>query len=182
MKIPNPLICDKLPNRMKISPKTIIFDFDGVLVDTHKDIALAANYVLTQAGLPELPPETIKGYIGNGPVVLMQRCLAKQSANLLEKLAPLFEQRYKEYPFAESSLYPGVMKVLAHYNKLGKTMAIATQKSGAMTSMILENLGVPMSSSMRLGLCTKPTPFNSSTAFITSVKSIDTSIIFCPLI
>jgi phosphoglycolate phosphatase len=136
---------------MKISPKTIIFDFDGVLVDTHKDIALAANYILTQAGLDTLPPEIIKSYIGNGPVVLMQRCLGEKSAGLLDTLAPAFDQRYKAYPFAESTLYPGVMDVLNHYYKQGKSMAIATQKSGPMTRIILEKLGVSVAFSAIVG-------------------------------
>jgi phosphoglycolate phosphatase len=128
---------------MKVTPKLLIFDFDGVLVDTHKDIALSANYVLQALGYPKIPASTIKGYIGRGPVYLMRRCLPGKDEPFIENAAALFDQRYKEYYFVKTSLYPGVVKVLEHYHRLGKIMAIATQKPGPATASILEKLHVP---------------------------------------
>ena len=46
--------------------QTLILDFDGTLIDSHLDIAHAANYTLRKMGRPELPIEQITGYIGAG--------------------------------------------------------------------------------------------------------------------
>ena len=37
--------------------KSILFDLDGTLIDSLKDIALSANQVLTELGFPEHPIE-----------------------------------------------------------------------------------------------------------------------------
>lgn len=128
---------------LKFKPKLIIFDFDGVLVDTHKDIALAANHILQGLGIAQIPTSTIKGYIGNGPVVLMQRCLPDWDEAKVKELAREFDQYYKENYMVESSLYPGVTEVLEQLHQRDKVMAIATQKPGPVTSSILEKLQVP---------------------------------------
>jgi phosphoglycolate phosphatase len=127
---------------MEIIADTIIFDFDGVLVDTSVDIANAANYVLHELGLNELPVNTIAGYIGGGAEVLMRRCLGDQADQLIGQALPMLSKRYGEFCFVETCAYPGVPGVIAHYHSAGKTMAIATQKAEAPTRRILEGLGV----------------------------------------
>lgn len=38
----------------------VVFDLDGTLLDTVRDIADAANYALTESGFPTLPVDHIK--------------------------------------------------------------------------------------------------------------------------
>ncbi len=118
----------------------IIFDFDGVLADTGPDIVNAANYVLKQLNLPELPPETIVSFIGGGAEPLVRKCLGDRAGELFDEALVLFKKRYNEYPFVDTVAYPGVLEVLKHYHAAGKTMAIATNKTEAATRRILEGL------------------------------------------
>lgn len=118
----------------------IIFDFDGVLADTGPDIANAANYVLKQLNLPELPPKTIIGFIGGGAEPLVRQCLGNRAGDLFDEALSLFKKRYSEYPFVDTAAYPGVPEILEHYHAAGKTMAIATNKTEAVTRKILEGL------------------------------------------
>ena len=57
-----------------------VFDLDGTLADTAPDIALALNKSLYEAGLSQLPLESVKGMIGNGIPVLVRRTLCHVQA------------------------------------------------------------------------------------------------------
>jgi 2-phosphoglycolate phosphatase len=118
----------------------IIFDFDGVRADTGPDIANAANYVLKQLNLPQLPPETIISFIGGGAEPLVRQCLGNRADELFDKALALFKKRYSDYPFVDTVAYPGVPELQAHYRAAGKTMTIATNKTEAVTWKILEGL------------------------------------------
>jgi phosphoglycolate phosphatase len=127
---------------MAYNVDTIIFDFDGVLVDTGPDIANAANFTLRQFHLAELPKEIVIGYIGGGAEMLMRRCLKEQADALLSQALPIFNQRYNEYCCVDTCLYPGVKSVLEQYKKIGKRMGIATQKKETFTHIILSQLDI----------------------------------------
>lgn len=130
----------------------VIFDFDGTLVDASPDIANAANYTLRQFGLTELSLPVITGYIGGGAEVLMRRCLAERAEELIARALPVFQQRYGEYAFVESSLYPGADHTVAALHAAGKTLAIATQKTTALTEYILDCLHLRQYFSLVIGI------------------------------
>lgn len=127
---------------MKYTVDTLIFDFDGVLVDTGPDIANAVNFTMRSFGLAELPAATIIKRIGGGAEVLMRRCLTERSEELIGQALQIFTQRYKEYCCVDTCLYPGVKNVLEHYRVAGKHMAIATQKKETITQTILNLKGI----------------------------------------
>ena len=70
----------------------IVFDLDGTLIDSRKDLTEAINYMRSTYQLPPLPLETISGFIGNGARALLERALAGTSVNLDEAF-----ERNKEY-------------------------------------------------------------------------------------
>jgi 2-phosphoglycolate phosphatase len=125
-----------------ISVDTLIFDFDGVLVDTGPDVASAANQTLKLLGLAPLPEDLIISFIGGGAEVLMRRCLGVRFEALLAEAMPIFLRLYTENCCVKTRLYPGVAEVLEHYARIGKSLAIATQKVEAITHTILKTLQV----------------------------------------
>ena len=127
---------------MKKQVDTIIFDFDGVLVNTGPDIANAANYALRMNHLQELPADIIIGYIGGGAELLMRRCLKDQADSLLPKALPEFVEYYNENCCVDSHLYEDVLPVLKYFNNAGKTFAIATQKNEETAHKMVQQLGI----------------------------------------
>lgn len=127
---------------MKKPVDVLVFDFDGVLVDTGLDIANAMNYVLSHFGLRELPPETIISFIGRGAGKLVEDSLGEDHVDLLDQALPMFLQRYSEFYLVDTCLYPGVREVLQFYHHAGKTLAIATQKPEPITHAILAGLEI----------------------------------------
>jgi phosphoglycolate phosphatase len=122
--------------------ETIIFDLDGVLLDSGRDIANAANYTLAALDLEPLPMDLVASYIGGGAEPLLRRCLGAKSAELFDQALPLFKRRYAEYCIVESMLYQGVRELLAQCQARHIRMAIATNKSEAITTRILEAFGI----------------------------------------
>jgi len=55
--------------------KLIIFDFDGTLIDSGPDLALAVNYMLKSLGFKTFSQDIIHGWIGNGAQTLVKRAL-----------------------------------------------------------------------------------------------------------
>lgn len=127
---------------MKKNFDTIIFDFDGVLVDTSRDIANAANYVLKSLGLDEQDPQVIGGYIGGGAEPLLRKCLAEKQEELIKEALPIFSKRYSEYYCIETYLYPEVKEVLEQLRKRNMLMAIATNKVERLTHGILQHFNI----------------------------------------
>ncbi len=130
---------------------TIIWDFDGVVVDTGRDIANAMNYVLKTLGLEELPMPTIMSYIGGGAEPIVRKCLGDKSDALFDQALVLLKQRYGEYYLVETCLYPGVADVLEHYRAAGKQQAIATNKIERIARGILDGLHIAQYFSVLVG-------------------------------
>ena len=52
---------------------TIIFDLDGTLLNTLKDLWVSTNYALTSNGFPERTMEEVRCFVGNGIRTLIKR-------------------------------------------------------------------------------------------------------------
>ena len=57
------------------SPRTVVFDLDGTLVDTAPDLISALNFVLAREGLPPVPLHSARNMIGAGARKLIERGL-----------------------------------------------------------------------------------------------------------
>lgn len=118
----------------------LIFDLDCTLADTKYDIALATNYALRALGLPELPPEIIYGYIGNGVEKILERALPPSHRQLQPEALRLFGEHYGQHLLDHTRLYPKVRETLEHFRD--KKMAVATNKTLRFSLQTLEGLQI----------------------------------------
>ena len=72
--------------------KALIFDLDGTLLDTLKDIQTAVNYALRANDLPERSREEVRSFVGNGARLLLERAAAPVVA---KKTIDQIEQDFK---------------------------------------------------------------------------------------
>lgn len=119
----------------------LIFDLDGTLVDSRKDLATAVNLMRRHFNLPPLDLDTVTGYVGNGIRVLVTRALQGTSVSVDEAL-PLQVSLYREHMLDETALYPGVLEGLRRLHRLGHTLAVATNKPAAACELILNHFGI----------------------------------------
>ncbi|MEO2055207.1 MAG: HAD-IA family hydrolase [Nitrospira sp.] len=118
----------------------LIFDLDGTLIDSKRDIAKSVNLTFRDLGLPEKPNETIYGYVGNGVRKLILDAVESTDAHLIDRALEIFRGHYLEHLLDETRLYPGIREVLNHYNQM--KIALVTNKPHVYAKKILEGLGV----------------------------------------
>ena len=54
----------------------IVFDLDGTLIDSRRDLAESTNEMLASYGATPLPLDRVAGMVGEGARVLVERALA----------------------------------------------------------------------------------------------------------
>ncbi|MGN1001411.1 MAG: HAD family hydrolase [Oscillospiraceae bacterium] len=108
---------------------TVLFDFDGTLLYTVKDLADAVNVALEQYGYPTHSVETIQGFVGNGVAVLMARAIpgGTENPDYAGALAR-FKAFYALHSMDNTAPYAGIQEMLHGLKAQGRKMAIVTNK------------------------------------------------------
>ncbi len=119
----------------------VVFDLDGTLVDSAADIAQAANFCLTEAGLPACSSAEIQSFIGDGSRRLLERAsgFGPDDPRLTAMLSS-FLVYYTAHALDHTRLLPGVPQVLAALRHLPR--ALCTNKPRATTLAVLAGLGI----------------------------------------
>ncbi len=161
--------------------QAIIFDLDGTLIDSVKDIADAANSALEQRGFPLHSYEEYRGFIGHGLRNLCQRSLperfklpieagsagpdrqlTEEGQRELDICHRILMDTYRAHPTDKTVLYPGIERVLEHARSKGIRMAVLSNKADELTQKILCGLGVDsffkVITGLRDGFARKPDP------------------------
>ncbi len=121
----------------------IIFDLDGTLIDSKKDIAFSVNETFRRMGIDPIPEETIYGYVGNGVRPLIDRSLAAAGKeNAISQAIEHFRAIYIDHLLDTTVMFGGVDEVLESFNKNRKKMAIASNKPYRYVEKILKGLGM----------------------------------------
>ena len=128
---------EKLRGRIK----ALVFDLDGTLIDSKRDLVLAVNATLRAIGREELPAERVASYVGSGAPVLISRALGGQAdPTLLQRALQFFLEYYQEHELDYTREYPGVREALEQLN--GTPMAVLSNKPVSISVRILEGLGL----------------------------------------
>ena len=116
----------------------ILFDFDGTLADTWRDIATALNRTLRDAGLPPATAQDVRNWVGHGIQPLLRHA-AGASADSTALLEP-FRLHYAACCHDTTTLYAGVASALDRL--ADATLAILSNKPGRFLAQIVEGLGI----------------------------------------
>jgi phosphoglycolate phosphatase len=125
--------------------RAILFDLDGTLVDSAPDIHAGVAALLAEDGIPPLPFEAIRSFIGGGVPVLMDRVMhalgmtddPARHADLVAR----FTARYEHAPDGLTKPYPGVPAALDALAAGGLPMGLCTNKPEGPTRTLLSDLG-----------------------------------------
>ncbi len=124
--------------------QAIIFDLDGTLLDTLKDLAKAVNSALAIESLSPCPTEQYKKLVGSGARNLMKKAAAfsrgvdpnQIPADQIDRLMASFNKLYDRSWAVETKPYPGVVELLEQLRKTNLKLAILSNKPDAFTKQI----------------------------------------------
>jgi len=130
---------------MAVRPVTgCVFDLDGTLADTAPDIAQALNLALRDAGLAQLPLDTMIGMIGSGVPVLVSRALSRLDAPeaRADEVVGSMLSHYRDNYCDKSVLMPGVRTCLEGLKQRGIPMSVCTNKEEGVARLVVTALGL----------------------------------------
>ena len=135
----NPIPADKI--------RLIVFDLDGTLIDSRKDLTNSINAMLAEFGRDPLPEEIIATYIGDGAGMLVRRALGDpEDEPLVENALRHFLAHYREHKLDFTYVYAGVFESLEamHTTAAGerRKMAVLTNKPVGPSVAICDALGL----------------------------------------
>ena len=122
----------------------LIFDLDGTLINSQRDLADSVNATRVWAGLPALSDELVSSYVGSGAPVLIRRVFPDATAAEQEQLLKYFLDYYREHMLDATTLYPGVREALDRLHQAGVPLAVLTNKPVRFSVHLIEGLGLDL--------------------------------------
>lgn len=116
----------------------IVYDFDGTLVDTLDDIALAVNLTLKELGQPGLKKEVVRTCVGGGVAMLMTRALGGSGVTDIDRAVQLFRKHYGDHLTDSSRFYPNCLETIDFFSS--HKQAICSNKPENFVRKILAEL------------------------------------------
>lgn len=125
-----------------MTPRLIVFDLDGTLVDSKRDLADAVNALIAELGGAALPEQAVADMVGKGAAVLIRRALAATGVDVdLRAALARFLELYDERLLVHTAPYEGMADALAALAP-HVPMAVLTNKPARATERILAGLGL----------------------------------------
>jgi phosphoglycolate phosphatase len=120
----------------------IVFDLDGTLVDSARDLGEAASELVAGYGAPPLTWSQVVTMVGDGAPVLVRRALERSGLDpgtpgAVERFLKIYDRRLMDHTVA----YPGIREELARAARRGP-LAVLTNKPLGPAIGILEALGL----------------------------------------
>ncbi len=144
--------------------KLVIFDLDGTLLNTLKDLMCAVNAALATCNFPPRTQEEIQQFVGNGVSKLLERSLAQgeKTPEHLTRLKSAFFTYYDAHLWDYTQPYPGIKKLLQGLASRHVQLAIASNKYQSAVERLAAHFfpQVPFAAVLgqREGIPTKPNP------------------------
>ena len=107
----------------------IIFDMDGTILDTLKDLHSALNVILTRHALPARTLEEVRHFVGNGAAKLVERALPSDaSEEFRADFLREFQAYYSAHSNEQTAPYDGILPLLHRIKSAGIPMACNSNK------------------------------------------------------
>ena len=110
--------------------KALLFDLDGTLIDSKRDLVQSVNATLREMGRAELPEDLVASYVGSGAPILIGRALGGAASETeLQNALKFFLAHYDAHKLDFTKEYPGVREALHKLRERQAQAAAPTPRS-----------------------------------------------------
>jgi len=127
-----------IPEMGKI--RLIMFDLDGTLVDSSRDITNALNHALAPYGLKPMSVEGTVRLVGEGITRLIEKVTGTAGAEMRDDILRRFLEFYSTHLTEHTRPYPGVTETLDRLSAYRK--AVISNKREELSRRLLSDLGM----------------------------------------
>ena len=122
-----------------MTPSTILFDLDGVLIDSHAAFTASVNHALGEYGLPAREPGELRRFIGP-PLrgTFAELGVARED---IDDRVDAYRDHYEAHGAAVTTVFAGVPEMLTAVGARHR-LVIATSKTASLATAIVRELGL----------------------------------------
>jgi phosphoglycolate phosphatase len=120
----------------------VLFDLDGTLLDTARDMAEALNRLRISEGLEALPYAQIRPLVSHGAPRLLRLAFGEPGPERHESLRRQFLDFYRAALAVHTRLFAGFEAVLEAIERSGLRWGVVTNKPGWLATPLLAELGL----------------------------------------
>ncbi len=122
------------------TPQAVLFDLDGTLLDTARDLGNALNHVLGNLGLPPLDYHQYRDTASHGSIGLLKLGLGEKFSELTEQkvneLRQAFLDFYENNINSDTQLFEQVDELIQGLDNANIPWGIVTNKPGYLTEQL----------------------------------------------
>ena len=126
----------------RLAPDALIFDFDGVIVDSHEAVTGSINAALVEHGLAPRPAQSLRHYIGPPTFTAFRELTgAPEGSPEIAAIVATYRRHYAAVYLTATRAIDGIVPVLETLSAR-LPLALATSKSVLFTQPLLEALAL----------------------------------------
>jgi 2-phosphoglycolate phosphatase len=127
---------------MALTPRAVLFDLDGTVLDTAPDMAGALNALLREHSRAPLPYEAVRGGVSHGAGRVVRSGFPDADPEAFAALQRRFLEIYRGALSGGTRLFPGMDQVLESLDDSRIKTGIVTNKAAWLTEPLLAELGL----------------------------------------
>jgi 2-phosphoglycolate phosphatase len=123
-----------------IQLKAVLFDLDGTLIDSKRDIAASANATRQHYGFTPLPEDVVGTFVGYGIMALLAKAIETEDEARLKDAHQIFKAHYRIHCVDFTRPFPGAFELLELLKGRRVKMGVISNKPQEFTDLILKKL------------------------------------------
>lgn len=122
--------------------KSVFFDLDGTLIESHEGITKSIKYALEKLGHPSPPLAQLRTTIGRPLWEIFPQLLGTEERGQIERAVALYRERFESKGIYENTVYPGVLEMLRSLQRIAVICYIVTSKPTRYAECIATHLSL----------------------------------------